>query len=167
MLQIGAQLQFRQMIKWSAEKESLVWMVRAHDQPPTPKNLGFFPPRQWYLPCPREANRIATPGAQFLQMLNRGCLSGGHFVLREQTAPHPTPNPKEKQGKACLLSKPLAIPRTEAVPEHSWVQSLVAPGRAGRVELQPLATLGPTALMSEAEVGNTEANLGQDQPVSA
>lgn len=94
-------------------------------------------------------------------------MSGGHFVLRAQAAPHPTPNPKKKEGTPCVPWKPLAIPCTGAAPEHSWGQHLVAPGRAGRVTLKPLATLGPTASKTRLRLGSAEANPGQDQPVSA
>lgn len=137
--------------------------------PPQKKNLVFFP-RQWYLPWLTGGRQtgLRASEAQLLRMRNRGgCLSGGHFVLREQTAPHPTPvSPKEKEGTPCLPSKLLAIPCTGAAPEHCWGQHLVAPGRAGRVKLQPLATLGPRASKSRLRLGSAEANPGQDQPVS-
>lgn len=87
--------------------------------------------------------------------------------MRAQAAPHPTPNPKKKEASACLPWKPLATSCTGAAPEHSWGQHLAAPGRAGRVKLQPLATLGPRASKTRLRLGSAEANPGQDQPVSA
>lgn len=80
-------------------------------------------------------------------------MSGGHFVLRAQTAPHPTPvSPKEKEGTPCLPRSFLPFPAQERLLNTAGAAS----GSSGKSRPGKAAASGHTGAQSieiKAEVG--------------